>query len=79
MADALRKGVAVFNQVPAHSVDALCALTPKIPGSEHDSVRLLLLGLDRNEEYTRPLRRFTVAYPVVPGTSTYSGCPVSEV
>src|SRR5439155_16862516 len=60
MGDALRKDVAVFHQVPAKSVDALSALThQEIPGSEHNAVRLLLFGLDRNEAHARPLRRFT--------------------
>src|SRR5580704_15283014 len=60
MGDALRKDVAVFKQVPAQSVDALRTLThQKIAGSEHDAVRLLLLGLDRNEAHARALRRFT--------------------
>jgi hypothetical protein len=46
--------------VPAKSVDALGALThQEIAGSEHDAVRLLLFGLDRNEAHARPLGRFT--------------------
>jgi hypothetical protein len=45
--------------VPAQCVEALRALTHgAIPGSEHDAVRLWLFGLDRNETYARPLRRF---------------------
>src|SRR5215831_596818 len=60
MCDALRKDVAVFHQVPAKSVDALGALThQEIAGSEHDAVRLLLFGLDRNEAHVRPLGCFT--------------------
>jgi hypothetical protein len=60
MGDALRKDVAVFEQVPAKSVDALGALThQEIAGSEHDGVRLLLFGLDRNEAHARPRGRFT--------------------
>src|SRR5258708_31626102 len=65
MADALRKDVAVFMQVPAQSVDALRALAhPEIPGSEHDAVGLLLFGLDRNEAHARPLRRFTDGFGI---------------
>src|SRR6201989_3471847 len=60
LGDALRKDVAVFHQVPAKSIDALGALThQEIAGSEHDAVRLLLFGLDRNEAHARPLCRFT--------------------
>src|SRR5207237_9159619 len=60
MGDALRKGVAILKQVAAQSVDALRALThQKIPGPEHDAVRLLLLGLDWDEAHARPLRCFT--------------------
>jgi hypothetical protein len=60
MGDALREDVAVLKQVPAQRVDALRALThQEIPGSEHDAIRLLLFGLDRNEAHARPLRRFT--------------------
>ena len=60
MGNALRKDVAVFHQVPAKSVDALGALThQEITGSEHDAVRLLLFGLDRNEAHGRSLGRFT--------------------
>src|SRR6516225_4618943 len=60
MGNALRKDVAVFHQVPAQSVDALGALPhQEIAGSEHDAVRLLLFGLDRNKAHARPLRRFT--------------------
>src|ERR1700722_19375418 len=60
MGNALRKDVAVFQQVPAESVDALGALThQEITGSKHDAVRLLLFGLDRNEAHARPLGRFT--------------------
>src|SRR5246127_2591969 len=57
---ALRKDIAVFHQVPAKSVDALGALThQEIARAEHDAVRLLLFGLDRNEAHAWPLRRFT--------------------
>src|SRR5215471_1092562 len=60
MGNALRKDIAVFHQVPAQSVDALGALThQEIAGAEHDAVRLLLFGLDRNEAHAWPLRRFT--------------------
>src|SRR5215813_9812507 len=60
MANALRKDIAVFHQVPAKSVDALGALThQEIAGSEHDAVCLLLFALDRNEAHAWPLRRFT--------------------
>src|SRR5580700_5287614 len=60
MGDALRKGVAGFKQMAAQSIDALRALThQEIPDSEHDAVRLLLFGLDRNEAHARPRRRFT--------------------
>src|SRR6516225_4569141 len=60
MGNALRKDVAVFHQVPAQSVDALGALPhQEIAGSEHDAVRLLLFGLDRNKAHAWPLRRFT--------------------
>src|SRR5262245_18233898 len=60
MGNALWKDVAVFHQVPAQSVDALGALPyQEIAGSEHNTVRLLLFGLDRNEAHARPLRRFT--------------------
>src|SRR6516164_5048901 len=60
MGNALRKDVAVFHQVPAKSVDALGALPhQEIAGSEHDAVRLLLSGLDRNEAHARPLGRLT--------------------
>ena len=60
MADALRKGVAVFNQVTAQSVDALGALThQEVAGAKHDAVRLVLFGLDRNEAHVWPLGRFT--------------------
>src|SRR5215472_8093800 len=60
MGNALRKDVAVFHQVPAQSIDALGALPyQEIPSSEHDAVRLLLFGLDRNEAHARPLGRFT--------------------
>src|SRR6516165_2610209 len=60
MGDALRKDIALFHQVPAQSVDALGALPhQEIAGSEHDAVRLLLFGLDRNKAHARPLRRFT--------------------
>jgi hypothetical protein len=39
MGDALGKEMAVFQQVPAKSVDALGALThQEIAGSEHDAV-----------------------------------------
>src|SRR5215469_10538378 len=60
MGNALRKNVAVFHQVPAKGVDALGALThQEIAGAEHDAVRLLLFGFDRNEAHARPLGRFT--------------------
>jgi hypothetical protein len=60
MGYALRKDVAVFHQVPAKSVDALGALThQKISGPEDDCIRLLLLGLDRNEAHARSLHSFT--------------------
>src|SRR5215469_1103687 len=60
MGNALRKDIAVFHQVPAKSVDALGALThQEIAGSEHDAVRLLLFGLDRNKAHARPLGGFT--------------------
>src|SRR6516165_12649107 len=60
MGYALRKDVAVFQQVPAKSVDALGALThQKISGPEDDCIRLLLLGLDRNEAHARSLHSFT--------------------
>src|SRR5260370_61611 len=60
MRDALGKDVAVFGKVPAQSIDALRALMhQKIPGPEHDAVRLLLLVLDRNEAHARPLSRLT--------------------
>src|SRR5262252_2706616 len=60
MGNALRKDIAVFHQVPAKSVDTLGALPhQEIAGSEHDAVRLLLFGLDRNEAHARPLGRFT--------------------
>src|SRR5215472_6049651 len=60
MGNALWKDVAVFHQVPAKSVDALRALPhQENAGSEHDAVRLLLFGLDRNEAHARPLGRFT--------------------
>src|SRR6516162_9317720 len=60
MGNALRKDVAVFQQVPAKSADALGALPhQEIPGSKHDAVRLLLFALDRNEAHARPLSRFT--------------------
>src|SRR6201995_1239602 len=60
MGNALRKDIAVFHQVPAKSVDALSALPhQEIASSEHDAVRLLLFGLDRNEAHVWPLRRFT--------------------
>src|SRR5215472_17594931 len=60
MGDALRKDVAVFQQVPTKSVDALGALThQQITGSKHDAVRLLLFGLDRNKAHARPLGCFT--------------------
>src|SRR5499425_396615 len=60
MGNALRKDVAVFHQVPAQSIDALGALPyQEIPSSEHDAVRLLLFGLDRNKAHDRPLGRFT--------------------
>src|SRR6516225_8752579 len=60
MGNALRKDVAVFHEVPAKSVDALGALPhQEIAGSEHDAVRLLLFGLDRNEAHARPLGCFT--------------------
>jgi len=53
-------GVGPIHQVPAQSVDALGALThQEIAGSEHDAVRLLLFGLDRNEAHARPLGGFT--------------------
>jgi hypothetical protein len=56
----MREDVAVFKQVPAQGVDALDALThQEIARPEHDGVRLLLLGLDRNKAHARPLRRFT--------------------
>ena len=43
-----------------HSIDALGALThQEIAGSEHDAVRLLLFGLDRNKAHARPLGRLT--------------------
>ena len=46
--------------MPAQRVDALRALThQEISGSEHDTIRLLFLRLDRNKAHTRPLRRFT--------------------
>src|SRR6516162_10936026 len=60
MGNALRKDVAVFQQVPAQSVDALGALPhQEVPGSKHDAVRLLLFALDRNETHARPLGCFT--------------------
>jgi hypothetical protein len=60
MRDALGKDVAVFGKVPAQSIDALRALThQKIPGTEHDAVRLLLLVLDGNKAHARPLSRLT--------------------
>src|SRR5262249_9861442 len=60
MGNALRKNVAVFHQVPAKGVDALGALPhQEIAGAEHDAVRLLLFGFDRNEAHARPLGRFT--------------------
>src|SRR5215469_5000288 len=60
MGNALRKDVAVFHQVPAQSIDALGALPhQEIPSPEHDAVRLLLFGLDRNKAHARPLGRFT--------------------
>src|SRR6516165_11504979 len=60
MGYALRKDVAVFQQVPAKSVDALGALThQKISGPEDDCIRLLLLRLDRNEAHARSLHSFT--------------------
>ena len=60
MGNALRKDVAVFQQVPAKRVDALGALPhQEIAGSKHDPVRLLLFALDRNKAHARPLGRFT--------------------
>src|SRR5215469_18354354 len=60
MGNALRKNVAVFHQVPAKGVDALGALPhQEIAGAEHDAVRLLLFGSDRNQAHARPLGRFT--------------------
>src|SRR5215813_11583268 len=60
MGNALRKDVAVFHQVTAKSVDTLGALPhQEIAGSEHDAVRLLLFGLDRNKAHGWPLGRFT--------------------
>src|SRR6516164_9682292 len=60
MGDTLWKDVAVFHQMPAKNVDALGALPhQEIAGSEHDAVRLLLFGLDRNKAHARPLGGFT--------------------
>src|SRR5215831_13275180 len=60
MGNALRKNVAVFHQVPAKGVDALGALPhQEIAGAEHDAVRLLLFGFDRNKAHARPRGRFT--------------------
>src|SRR5215469_18173244 len=60
MGDALRTDVAIFQQVPAQSVDALGALAhQQIAGSKDDAVGLLLFALDPNKAHARPLRRFT--------------------
>ena len=52
------KDITIFGEVPAQSIDALCALAyEKISGPEYDAVRLLRLVLDGHKAHGRPLCR----------------------